>query len=72
MYGNPKEHDYPPYYISAYGLACKHGFRGTEEQWLESLKATLPDLPDADGTYTLKLTVDQGEKTLAWEEENNG
>ena len=33
MYSNP------PYYISAYGLAVKHGFRGTEEQWLESLTA---------------------------------
>lgn len=28
----------PPYYITAYGLAVKHGFRGTEEQWLKSLK----------------------------------
>jgi len=28
----------PPYYITAYGLAVKHGFQGTEEQWLKSLK----------------------------------
>lgn len=28
----------PPYYITAYGLAVKHGFHGTEEQWLKSLK----------------------------------
>ena len=28
----------PPYYITAYGLAVKHGYTGTEEQWLESLK----------------------------------
>ena len=27
-----------PYYISAYGLAVKHGFQGTEREWLESLK----------------------------------
>lgn len=26
------------YYLSAYGIAVKHGFRGTEEEWLESLK----------------------------------
>lgn len=26
------------YYISAYGIAVKHGFIGTEEEWLESLK----------------------------------
>lgn len=25
------------YYISAYGLAVKHGFEGTEEEWLKSL-----------------------------------
>lgn len=26
------------YYYSAYGIAVKHGFSGTEEQWLEMLK----------------------------------
>lgn len=26
------------YYISAYGIAVKHGYEGTEEQWLASLK----------------------------------
>ena len=25
------------YYITAYGIAVKHGFQGTEEEWLESL-----------------------------------
>ena len=29
----------PPYYISAYGLACKKGFKGTLEEWLDSLTA---------------------------------
>ena len=28
----------PPYYLTAYGLAVKHGFTGTETQWLASLK----------------------------------
>lgn len=28
----------PPYYLTAYGLAVKHGYTGTEEKWLESLK----------------------------------
>ena len=28
----------PPYYLTAYGIAVKHGFPGTEEQWLKSLK----------------------------------
>ena len=32
-------YDHPPYYLSAYGLAVKHGFVGTEEEWLESLGA---------------------------------
>lgn len=26
------------YYITAYGIAVKHGFKGTEEEWLESLQ----------------------------------
>lgn len=25
------------YYYSSYGIAVKHGFKGTEEEWLESL-----------------------------------
>lgn len=29
--------EYPPYYITAYGLAVKHGFKGTEVEWLNSL-----------------------------------
>lgn len=28
----------PPYYMSAYSLALKHGFQGTEEEWVRSLK----------------------------------
>lgn len=28
----------PPYYLTAYGLAVKHGFTGTEEEWLASLQ----------------------------------
>lgn len=28
----------PMYYLSGYGLALKHGFVGTEEEWLASLK----------------------------------
>lgn len=29
---------WPGYYISAYGIAVKHGFVGTEEEWLETLR----------------------------------
>lgn len=31
----------PPYYITAYGLAVKHGFKGTEKEWLDSLNSYL-------------------------------
>ncbi len=33
----------PPYYLSAYGIAVKYGFQGTEEEWLESLKGEKGD-----------------------------
>ena len=32
-------YDNPPYYLSAYGLAVKHGFHGTESEWLVSITA---------------------------------
>ena len=34
-----------PYLLSAYGLAVKHGYPGTEEQWLASLKGEKGDTP---------------------------
>ena len=30
--------DWHGYYFTAYGIAVKHGFSGTEEEWLESLR----------------------------------
>ena len=30
--------DAPPYYLSAYGIAVKRGYTGTEEEWLASLR----------------------------------
>lgn len=30
-------------YISAYGIAVKHGFVGTEEEWIDSLKAAVDE-----------------------------
>ena len=35
--GGPPYNNHP-YYLSAYGLAVKHGFKGTEEEYLASLK----------------------------------
>ena len=31
------------YYLTAYGIAVKHGFKGTEAEWLESLKGKKGD-----------------------------
>lgn len=33
----------PPYYLTAYGLAVREGFKGTLEQWLESLRGEKGD-----------------------------
>ena len=40
------------YYITAYGIAVKHGFDGTEEEWLESLKGDKGDTSITNGYYT--------------------
>lgn len=37
------DYGYMGIYISAYGIAVKHGFDGTEEEWLESLKAAVDE-----------------------------
>ena len=39
------------YYLSAYGIAVKHGFRGTEEEWLESLKGK----PGSGGEESIRI-----------------
>ena len=36
----------PPYYLTAYGIAVKHGYSGTEEQWLETLRGAKGDKGD--------------------------
>jgi hypothetical protein len=54
----------PPYYMTAYGIAVKRGFAGTEPEWLESLRGAvgppgggaLPNtewgrVPGADGAH---------------------
>lgn len=47
--------DYPysfmGYYLTAYGIAVKHGFQGTEEEWLESLKGDQGDPVTWKGKY---------------------
>lgn len=64
--------DNPPYYISAYGIAVKHGFTGTEEEWLASLRSPVPAAPTTDGSYMLCATVDDGATTYHWEAMEEG
>ena len=33
----------PPYYLDAYGIACKLGFKGSKEKWIASLKGEKGD-----------------------------
>lgn len=40
--------------LSAYDIAVEHGFRGTEEEWLESLKCNAEDNPEQPVTMLLR------------------
>lgn len=42
------------YYITAYGIAVKHGFKGTEEEWLESLVGKAVEIRYNDVTNVLE------------------
>ena len=42
------------YYISAYAIARKHGFEGTEEEWVETLGGTGVDLKSDGGIISWK------------------
>ena len=46
-------YNYPPYYLSAYGLARKHGFLGSEEEWLKSLAGPKGD--EGDSAYEVAV-----------------
>ena len=58
------------YYLSAYAIAQKHGYNGTESEWLASLKgdkgdtgaAFTYDMFTAAQLETLKVKGDQGDK----------
>lgn len=49
----------PPYYLTAYGLAIKGGFRGSLEDWLASLKGEKGDKGDT-GTNAYEYAVAGG------------
>ena len=61
------------YYITAYGIAVKRGYRGTEEEWLESLKGKPGsggngiDIPQAKvGQYVVVASVDGEGKAISF------
>ena len=45
----------PTYYITAYGIAVKNGFSGSEQEWLESLMGSL-DLKESRGRLVLQAS----------------
>lgn len=62
-------YDNPPYYLTAYSLAQKRGFKGSLDEWLDSLKGEKGD--------SIKLRVSEGRLqwkaiSAAQEEEENG
>lgn len=62
-YGNTKiGTEWRGYYITAYGIAVKHGFQGTEEEWLKSLKG--------DGGEPIVIRYDETAQQLQWKYEN--
>ena len=42
-------HNKPPYYITAYGIAVKQGFKGTVDEWLASLQGGNVELRNIGG-----------------------
>lgn len=46
-------------YITAYGLAVKHGFQGTEEEWLASLEAGELQIKVENGRLYYKTTKEE-------------
>lgn len=56
----------PFWYLSAYSLAVKHGFTGTEEEWLAALRGDKVQLRynGTDNTLEWKYTEDSGWSTL--------
>lgn len=63
-YGNTKiGTEWRGYYITAYGIAVKHGFQGTEEEWLKSLKG--------DDGEPIVIRYDETAQQLQWKYESD-
>lgn len=58
----------PPYYLSAYSLAVKQGFVGTEQQWLDSLKGDGVQLRNADGKIQWRHTKKDHDPEDGWQD----
>lgn len=61
----PRHHHGPKdwhgfYFLTAYGLAVKHGFTGTEDEWLESLRGGAGISP------TVKVSKENGVATITF------
>lgn len=54
--------DWHGYYITAYGLAVKHGYSGTEKEWLETLKGDKTELRYNEDTNTLEWKYVEGDE----------
>ncbi len=52
------------YYLTAYGIAVKHGFQGSEEEWLEYLKAGEMELRYEEGLLQWKTSKESQWHTL--------
>lgn len=50
----------PPYYITAYGLAVKRGYKGTLDEWLASLKGTPGEAATLVSSVVEYLVSDSG------------
>ena len=46
-------------YLTAYGLAVKHGYEGTEEEWLASLEAGELQIKVENGKLYYKTTKEE-------------
>ncbi len=56
----------PPYYLSAYSLAVKAGFKGTLEEWLESLNGRSVEMRYSDHQVQWRCAVPEGEAEDEW------
>lgn len=54
VYHEPNKRQGPPG-LSAYEVAVKNGFKGTEQEWLDSLKAHYEDIPIVSSDFIQSL-----------------